>query len=143
MYSIHISSLERVQRKFLKNGVYILTGSYPPRGYPNDLFLGQLGMSSLLSRRAEHSVVFLLKLIQGLVDCSDLLSQVTFKVNRSACRTKKTFFLPTRRTNTGLSSPVVRMMINYQNIEDMVDIFCCGIDVIKRCYFNPLIRDLQ
>jgi hypothetical protein len=91
MYSIHISSLERVQRKFLKNGVHILTGSYPPRGYPNDLFLGQLGMSSLLSRRAEHSVVFLLKLIQGLVDCSDLLSQVTFKVNRSACRTKKHF----------------------------------------------------
>jgi phosphopantetheine adenylyltransferase len=97
-------------------------------------------MSSLLSRRAEHSVVFLFNLIQGLVDCSDLLSQVTFKVNRPACRTKNTFFLPTRRTNTGLSSSVVRMMINYyQNIEGMVYIFCCGIDATKRCYFNPLI----
>jgi hypothetical protein len=140
MYSIHISSLERVQPRFLKNGVHMLTGSYPPRGYPNDLLLGQLGMSSLLSRRAEHSVVFLFNLIQGLVDCSDLLSQVTFKVNRPACRTKNTFFLPTRRTNTGLSSSVVRMMINYyQNIEGMVYIFCCGIDATKRCYFNPLI----
>jgi hypothetical protein len=29
---------------------------------------------------------------------SSLLSQVNFKVNRSACRTKNTFFLPTRRT---------------------------------------------
>jgi phosphopantetheine adenylyltransferase len=87
--------------------------------------------SSLLSRRTEHSVVFVFKLIQGLVDCSDLLSQVTFKVNRPACRTKNTFFLPTRRTNTELSSPVVRMMINYQNIEDMADIFCCGIDATK------------
>jgi hypothetical protein len=62
---------------------------------------------------------------------SSLLSQVNFKVNRSACRTKNTFFLRTRRTNTGLSSPVVWMMINYQNIEDMADIFCCGIDAIK------------
>jgi hypothetical protein len=49
----------------------------------------------------------------------------------------------TRRINTGLSSPVVRMMINYQNNEGMVEIFCCDIDAIKRCYFNPLIRDLQ
>jgi hypothetical protein len=70
MYSIHISSLERVQRRFLKNGVHMLTGSYPPRGYPNDLLLGQLGMSSLLSGHAEHSVVFLFKLIQGLVVAS-------------------------------------------------------------------------
>jgi hypothetical protein len=82
MYSIHKSSLERVQRRFLKNGVHMLTDSYPPRGYPNDLLLGQLGMSSasLLSGRAEHSVVFLFKLIQSPVDCSDLLSQVNFKV---------------------------------------------------------------
>jgi hypothetical protein len=82
MYSIHISSLERVQRRFLKNGVHMLTDSYPPRGYPNDLLLGQLGMSSasLLSGRAEHSVVFLFKLIRSPVDCSDLLSQVNFKV---------------------------------------------------------------
>jgi hypothetical protein len=95
-----IISREHVQRRFLKNGVHMLTGSYPPRGYPNDLLLRQLGMSSLLSRRDEHSVVFLFKLIKGLVDCSDLLSQVTFKVNRPACRTKNTFFLPTRHTNT-------------------------------------------
>jgi hypothetical protein len=89
MYNNHISYLERVQHRFLKNGVYtrMLTGSYPPRGYPNDLLLGQLGMSPLLSKRAEHSVVFLFKLIRGLVDCSDLMSQVTFKVNRPACRT--------------------------------------------------------
>jgi hypothetical protein len=73
----------------------------------NDLLLGQLGMSSLLSRRAEHSVVILFKLIHGLVDCSDLFSQVTFKVNRPACRTKNTVFLPTRHSNIGLSSPVV------------------------------------
>jgi hypothetical protein len=143
MYNNHIASLERVQRRFLKNGVHMLTGSYPPRGHPNDLLLGQLGMSSLLSRRAEHSLVFLFKLIHGLVNCSDLLSQVTFKVNRPACRTKSTFSLPTRRTNTGLSSPVVRMMINYGNIEDRVDIFCCGIDALRKCYLNPLVRDQQ
>jgi hypothetical protein len=55
-------------------------------------------MSSALSRRADQSVVFLSKLIHGLVDCSDLLSQVIFKVNRPAYRTKNTFFLPTRVT---------------------------------------------
>jgi hypothetical protein len=79
----------------------MLTGSYLPKGHPNDHLLGQLGMSSALSRRADQSVVFLSKLIHGLVDCSDLLSQVIFKVNRPAYRTKNTFFLPTRRTNTG------------------------------------------
>jgi hypothetical protein len=90
MYNNHISSLGHVHRRFLKNGVHMLTGSYSSRGHSNDLLLGQLGMSSLFSRRAEHSVVFLFKLIHGLVDCSDLLSQVTFKINRPACRTKNT-----------------------------------------------------
>jgi hypothetical protein len=84
-YNNHISSLQHVQCRLLKNGVRMLTGSYLPRAHPNDLLLEQLGMSSLLSRRAEHSVVFLFKLIHGLVDCSDLLSQVTFKVKSSVC----------------------------------------------------------
>jgi hypothetical protein len=111
MYSIHISCLERVQCRFLKNEIHMLTGNYPPRGYPNDLHLGQFGMSSVLSRHAKHSVVFLFKLIQGL-DCSDLLSQVTFKINRPACRTKNTFFLPTRHNQTGLKIYIKKLIIN-------------------------------
>ncbi|KAH0811670.1 hypothetical protein GEV33_011121 [Tenebrio molitor] len=105
----------KCKRRFLKNGVHMLTGSYPPRGYSNDLLLGLLGMSPLLSRRAEHSVVFLFKLIQGLIDCSDLLSQVTFKTYKYWT----------------LIAGVVRMMINYQNIEGMIDILSCAIDAIK------------
>jgi hypothetical protein len=66
--------------------------------------------------------------------CRDVLSTQWFSCSNKSSKT---------RTNTGLSSPAVRMMINYQNIEGMVDIFCCGINAIKRCYFNPLIRDLQ
>jgi hypothetical protein len=62
IYDVHSSLLERVQRRFLKNVVFMLNGAYPPRGCPQGLLLGEVGLQSLLDRRMEHSVIFLFKL---------------------------------------------------------------------------------
>ncbi|XP_063915741.1 uncharacterized protein LOC135131821 [Zophobas morio] len=58
VYNIHISSLERIQRRFLKTVSYIVDGVYPLRGYPQDLLLGRFKIPSLLNRRREHSSKF-------------------------------------------------------------------------------------
>ncbi|KAH0819129.1 hypothetical protein GEV33_003662 [Tenebrio molitor] len=41
IYDVHSSLLERVQRRFLKNVVFMLNGEYPPRGCPQGLLLGE------------------------------------------------------------------------------------------------------
>lgn len=135
-YNIHISALERVQRKFLKSAVFMLDKVYPTRGYPEELLLERFNMSSLSTRRAEHSVIFLHKLWQGRLNCPSLLSEICLKVNRPGARSKNTFFIPTKRTTTGTASPIYQMLKNYEAVESALDIFCCTIPNIKRHYSN-------
>jgi hypothetical protein len=59
IYDVHSSLLERVQRRFLKNTFFTLNGAYPPRGCPQSLLLGEVGLQSLLDRRMKHSVILI------------------------------------------------------------------------------------
>ncbi|KAH0808663.1 hypothetical protein GEV33_014128 [Tenebrio molitor] len=80
IYDVHSSLLERVQRRFLKNVVFMLNGAYPPRGCPQGLLLGEVGLQSLLDRRMEHSVIFLFKLFRGLQECPHVLGRISLRV---------------------------------------------------------------
>jgi hypothetical protein len=68
IYNNHISTLERVQRRFLKAVACSIDGVYPPRGYPQEL-LERFNLVSLVSRRVEHSIIFLYKVLHNLYDC--------------------------------------------------------------------------
>jgi hypothetical protein len=87
IYDVH-SALERVQRSFLKNAVLTLNGAYPPRGYPQGLLLGEVGLQSLLERRMEHSVIFLFKVFRGLQECTLVLERISFRVSRTGSRVR-------------------------------------------------------
>ncbi|KAJ3629871.1 hypothetical protein MTP99_014236 [Tenebrio molitor] len=67
-------------REFLKNVVFMLNGAYPPRGCPQGLLLGEVGLQSLLDRRMEHSVIFLFKLFRGLQECPHVLGRISLRV---------------------------------------------------------------
>jgi hypothetical protein len=114
IYDVHSSLLERVQRRFLKNVVFMLNGAYPPRGCPQGLLLGEVGLQSLLDRRMEHSVIFLFKLFRGLQECPHVLERISLRVSRSGSRVRSVFYIGQRHTDIGLKSPVTRMLRNYQ-----------------------------
>jgi hypothetical protein len=134
IYDLHSSLLERVQRRFLKNVVFRLNGAYPPRGCPQGLLLGEVGLQSLLDRRMEHSVIFLFKLFRGLQECPHVLERISLRVSRSGSRVRSVFYIGQRHTDIGLKSPVTRMLRNYQSVEPHIDIFCCSISQIKKFF---------
>jgi hypothetical protein len=98
IYDVHSSLLERVQRRFLKSAVFTLNGAYPPRGCPQSLLLGELGLQSLLDRRMEHSVIFLFKLFRELQECPLVLKRISLRVSRSGSRVRSVFYIGQRPT---------------------------------------------
>jgi hypothetical protein len=129
IYDVHSSLLERVQSRFLKNVVFMLNGAYPPRGCPQGLLLGEVGLQSLLDRRMEHSVIFLFKLFRGLQECPHVLERISLRVSRLGSRVRSVLYIGQRHTDIGLKSPVTRMLRNYH-----IDIFCYSISQIKKFF---------
>jgi hypothetical protein len=107
MYNVYISELEGVQRRFLKSVVYLTEGTYPQRGCPQEILLNKVGLTSLITRRTEHSVLFLFKVLHGVQECFSLLQQISIKVPGSNARNSNTFYLSTSRTNLLMNSPLI------------------------------------
>ena len=61
-YNLHITLLEKVQRRFFKSSTFIVEGNYPLRGTPQELFLNKFDMCSLLRRRVMSTIIFYTKL---------------------------------------------------------------------------------
>ena len=137
-YNIHIASLEKVQRRFFKSSIFILEGTYPIRGTPQELLLNKFEMSSLVRRRVMHSVIFLYKIINNKINCAYLTSFLKYRIPRLNSRTNNVLMLPTSRTNILETSPMYQMCLNYNSIEASLDIFCCSITNIKNIYLLPI-----
>lgn len=131
IYSNMSCELEKIQRRFLKAACYILDGQYPPRGFPQEVMLGRFGLTSLISRRAFHSVHFLFGLFSNGLDCPGLTSSVGLRVPRFSARSGGLFHLPTARTNVLVASPLYQMICNHSTIEDELDIFNCSVSDIR------------
>jgi ribonuclease P/MRP protein subunit RPP40 len=90
--------------------------NYPQRGCPQDILLNKVGLTSLITRRTEHSVLFLFKVLHGVQEFISILQQISIKVPRSNARNSNTFCLSTSRTN-------LLMLGSYTSIENEIDIF--------------------
>jgi hypothetical protein len=111
---------------------------YRPRGYPHELLLERFNLMSLVSRRVEHSMIFLYKVLHNLYDCPYILSKISRRVARPNSRTKSVFYIPTVRTNVGESSPLIQVVKNYSGVEELLDIFVCSIPSIRSCLKQTL-----
>ena len=136
LYNIYISELERVQRRFLKTASYLSEGVYPPQGYPQELLLRKFSLNSLVTRRIEHSILFLFNLIHGRHECVCILNQLDFKIPVRDTRSNDTFYIKTSRTNIMSNSPLIFMLANYTCIQDNIDIFNSTSNDIKK-QFRP------
>lgn len=117
IYGTHIAALEKVQRRFLKSASYILDHIYPPVGFSHSLLLSRFDVHELAIRRSAHQVIFLYKVLNNLLNCPDLLSNVNLRIPRLSARSSNVLCLPTPRTNVLMSSPLYQMISQYNNIE--------------------------
>ncbi|KAF0724023.1 Uncharacterized protein FWK35_00030139, partial [Aphis craccivora] len=104
----NMNQLERVQRKFLSFSAYLLNIEHSPHDY--DAVMDRLGLQSLADRRITINKVFLVKLINGLIDCPELLSKVNFKIPCVQVRSSYPFSIPLCTTNYSRNKPLNRMM---------------------------------
>jgi hypothetical protein len=73
---LYILELEGVHRRFLKSVLYLTEETYPQRGCPQEILLNAVGLTSLITRRTKHSVLFLFKILHGIPENISLLHQI-------------------------------------------------------------------
>lgn len=131
-YAVHQATIERPQRRFLKYLWFRSQGSYPVAGFPHEELLAAFSVDDLESRRRYFSLVFLFKLLNGTMDCPDILSCLHFNVPDIRTRSNAySFYLPTVRTNLLKFSPTYMMCNIYHTIQSDIDIFSTSIREIK------------
>lgn len=139
-YAVHINELESVLRKFLKFLAHREDGVYPEIGYPQDLLLQRFGLSSLERRRQYYSVTFLFKVVNSLVNCTEISRRLVFNTHRTGARHPTTFYLPLANTRSQQSSPLYTMCRAYCLIQHRIDIQNTSSAEIKSAFFSAAIN---
>lgn len=135
-YTVHINRLERLQKRFIYHLTYSRKLCRHLESY--DSRLKYFKMSTLEERRRITDVVFLHKLVNGIIDSPNLLERIKLIVPRSSSRLhcRKTFNLPYCHANYGHHSAVYRMCSFYNSICSKTDIFGSSVSSFKRLLYS-------
>jgi hypothetical protein len=102
------NQVEGVQRKFLYFAVRVLHITHQPYDY--EPVLTKLGLTTLADRRISASQNFSRKLMDGSINCPDLLCEINFKVPNFHSRSHYPFFIPICTTNYSFNRPIFKIM---------------------------------
>ena len=131
-YNCHILKLESVQNKFTKFLLYKLRFPYKNLSYTTRIQLA--GIDSLEKRRHKAMVFFLYKLINGQICCNQLISKILFRIPNRVTRSRDMFYIRQHRTNYGFHCFSDRLMINYMENFENIDVFnFVNFNAFKRC----------
>lgn len=106
----HIQCLEGIQNRFLR---FMSYKYYIPRQRHTPYYkplLDTLNMKSLATRRNIIDLKFLYKVVNGIINSSELLNCPYFYVPQCQTRSTYTFYTQLHRTNYLVNAPINRMM---------------------------------
>ena len=121
-YNNSITRIESVQRRFLKYLSFREDGFYPPRGIDHTLLLNRFKFLSLHNTRLGDSVIFLYKLCNNVIDCSELLEQLRFLIPSFGTRKPDQFYLFTPSTNVVKKAPLYQASLIFNHIRTRTDL---------------------
>lgn len=136
LYNKYNDQIESVQKKFLRSMQYKCFKNRIPY---NDL-LAKHKLLSLKSRRLQLEAMMLYDLCNNKYDCIYLINKLCYRVPiRSHSRKHYNFFAtPFSRTNAGIRSPMTRLVHNFNNHLNDIDIFALKHDKYKKCLIERL-----
>lgn len=140
-YLNHINCIERIQRKFYKYLFLIKNSYYPERGYPYNLLLLEFNQMSLYLRRKYACIMFVYKILHGLLNCPSLLFQLKIYVPRLGSRSNMLLYYNAPRTNHHLNSPIINMSRCVNEVDLYIDIFNCTLRSFSqqcKCILNAI-----
>jgi len=101
-YNCHIARLDNLQARFVR---YLLWKYFIPYSdIPRSIRLQLVGFKSLEGRRNVSMAMFLYKMINGTIDCSELLSKFGFRIYPRSTRSSQVFMSRSHHTNYGFSA---------------------------------------
>lgn len=126
-FMCHVNRTERVQRKFLQ---YIGSKLNIPKDFISyDELLSNLNLLTLKKRRENFDKIFIFKLINNHIDCSELLMLINIYVPPRILREMNTFCPDRHRTIYGQFSSMSRMMANSNLLR--TDVFSSTLAAVK------------
>lgn len=131
MYAIHKTTIERIQNKFLRFCAFRINHTIVDHNYNG--ILCRLNLMSLESRRLQTDLIFVFKLLNGMISCPELLELIGFNVPRHLLRNNALFNVEFHSTNYGMHSPITRTL-RYIN-ESRLNVLDCSLSIfIKRIH---------
>lgn len=120
-YDVHSIRMESIQKKFLLFALRNLgwRSHLELPSYKNRLKL--INMNTLKHRREVGMVMFIFKLLKGLIDAPNLYSKLDL-VNVSTNSNEKKFFIAKHRTNYGTFEPINFMCKLFNDYRDSVNL---------------------
>lgn len=115
-YDNHIGRLERIQKKFIKFAFRFIQFFEPYPVYIDKCRF--IHLETLENRRAHLLVMFLYKIICGIVDCPILLKTVNFKIPDLRLRRNDVFVVQAHRTNYASNEPIIRALNEFNRISN-------------------------
>jgi len=92
-------------------------------------------LETLQTRKTRFDLCFTFKLLNGIINCSELLVKFNFLVPTSCTRKPDTFYMPFHCTNYAKNAPITRLMGHVNNMYN-VDLFFCNNIVSFNVYLN-------
>jgi hypothetical protein len=132
IYRRGVDALESVQRKFAKYLLFKLIAEFPPRGTPNSVLYNMANLRSLNMRRNDSFLIFLYKIVHGIINSPFLLSQIYFNVPRANLRSGRFFYVPRAVTNILHRSPLYTACTLFNSNCSECDIFVISLGQFKR-----------
>jgi hypothetical protein len=117
-------------------------GHFPARGYNHTVLLNICGLDLLEYRRNINFTKFLLTIVRGKIDCSELLSCLRlYDVPTYNSRHHNLFLYPKAKTNLMLNSPIVKLYALGNKINATSDLFIDSYSDIILSLENTLLVD--
>lgn len=133
-YIIYVSQLERLQQKFVNHLNYRLRK--PPMSYQQSC--NTHGMLTLEQRRKILEMCLLYDILNGNLDCADLLSQVKFNTPQRRTRHTPMLYVPIHATNYAQNNVVTRIVRTHNTTFKDIDIFTYS----KKTFKTRLVKAL-
>lgn len=140
-YKVNSDRIEKIQKFFLKFALYSLHFREPIPAYEARCKL--IHLDTLVNRRKRISVIFIFKLICGLIDCPCLLSLVGFNVPSRCLRFNEMFNVPLHRRNYSINEPVLRSLRELNKINSFVQIDISGSFFYLKNLLMNIIRNFK
>ena len=128
--------IERIQHRFLRRLSYFTTNPMSFNDHSYTWIMQEFKILTLSDRRVLLDMVLLYKLINGYIDCPELLSLIRLHVPARSLRHNMLFHEEIHRTSYGRSKPLNRLCIEANDLSHHVDFFSLGLPAFKKRLHN-------